>query len=476
MSELKALCKKLTDLSDSDIEILEQVSVQLPFISELTGNDIFIDALTKNNIDAIVLAWAKPPGNSLYSTSVVGELAYHTNEPAVYHTLTTGEISRDVRGVSQEWVPIAQTVIPIRNCEQKVIGVLIMERNISKELQQEEKVELLSYTAEKLSSTLMFLSITEKNFEDWVGNGIFVINNQGKITYANKIAYKIFEQLAGKKALGTDFFVLFPDCYSVPDVLECLKKPLDIHKGEQFYRFQSYPLVTYGQISGCAVSVKDLTDLKKKERELNTQSIIIKEIHHRVKNNLQNIAAVLRLQMRRSESDTVKTEFAASINRIMSIALVHEVFAAQNWESMNLYEFCKRLLNLLIESSEVDPQKIGAKVEGPAIQLSTRQAIPLALVINELITNSIKHGIDRNNGGEIFIYFNEKNGMINLTVGDSNKKTDNQSLSISQKGLGMQIVESLVNEELEGFFRIERKNGITRAMVCFPKYYREECE
>lgn len=476
MTELKEICKKLTSLSGSDIEILEQVSLQLPFISELTGNDIFIDAMTKNNTDAVVLAWAKPSGNSLYSTSVVGELAYRNNEPAVYHTMTTGEISRDVRGVSQEWVPMAQTVIPIRNHEQKVIGVLIMERNISKELQQEEKVELLSYTAEKLSSTLMFLSMTEKNFEDWVGNGIFIINKQGKITYANKIAAKIFNELVGKKAFGTDFFILMPDCYSVPDVLECLKNPLDIHKGEHFYRFLSYPLITHGEVSGCAISVQDLTDLKKKERELNIQSIIIKEIHHRVKNNLQNIAAVLRLQMRRSESDAVKTEFEASINRIMSIALVHEVFAAKNWDTMNLYELCKRLLNLLIDNSEVDPQKIQAGVKGPAIPLSSRQAIPLTLIINELITNSIKHGIDQDKGGQIIISFNEKNGMINLTVSDSSEKAGKRSLSMSPKGLGMKIVESLVNEELEGFFRFQRKNGVTRAMVCFPKHYREECE
>ncbi len=113
MGDLKELCKKFTNLSDADIELLEQVSLDLPYISELTGSDIFIDALTSNNRDAIVLAWAKPPGNSLYSTSVVGELAYHTNEPAVYHTLKTGETSRDVRGISQEGVPIAQTVVPI---------------------------------------------------------------------------------------------------------------------------------------------------------------------------------------------------------------------------------------------------------------------------------------------------------------------------------------------------------------------------
>jgi two-component sensor histidine kinase len=473
MGNFKSLCKRYTNLSETDIEILEQVSVHLPCISELTGNDIFIDALTRNNIDAIVLAWAKPTGYSLYSTSVVGELAYHTNEPAVYHTLKTGELNRDVRGISQEGVPIAQTVAPILNRNQQIIGVLIMERNIAKELQQEEKVEFLSYSAEKLSSTLMFLSIAEKNFEEWLGNGIFVLNKKGEITYANKNAAKIFKQLAGKEALGTKFFILFPNCFSMSEIFECLKKPLEIHENGSFYRFQSYPLISHGQLSGCAISVQDLTDLKKKEQELNTQSIIIKEIHHRVKNNLQNIAAVLRLQMRRSESDAVKTEFLASINRIMSIALVHEVFAVQNWDITDLDEFCKRILTLLIESSGVFSEKIHTKVEGTAIKVSSNQAIPLALVINELITNSIKHGICPSEGGQIIISVNEKNGMINLIISDSGSKANKQSLRIPKKGLGMQIVESLVQDELEGFFRFERKNGITRAMIFFPKYPRE---
>jgi len=473
MDSLRDLCRKLTNLTEDDIGILEQVSANLPSISELTGNDIFIDALTKNETDAIVLAWAKPSGYSLYSTSVVGELAYHNNEPAVYHTLKTGEVNRDVRGISQEGVPIAQTVVPIQNPAGKTIGVLIMERNISKELQQEEKVEFLSYTAEKLSSTLMFLSITEKNFEEWLGNGIFVLNKKGEVTYANKNAARIFKQLVGREALGADFFLMLPNCSSVSDVFECLKKPLEIYEGKHFYRFQSYPLISHGQLSGCAISVQDLTDLKQKEQELNTQSIIIKEIHHRVKNNLQNIAAVLRLQMRRSDSEVIKNEFAASINRIMSIALVHEVFAVHNWDSTDLTEFCKRILNLLIESSGVFPQKIRTSVAGPAIKVSSSQAIPLAVIINELITNSLKHGICPSEGGEILISFDEKDGMINLLVTDSGTKSDRQSLPIPKKGLGMQIIESLVHDELEGFFRFERKNGTNRAMVCFPKYARE---
>ena len=133
-----------------------------------------------------------------------------------------------LRGVSQEGVPIAQTVVPISNSQEKVIGVLIMERDISKELQQEERVEFLSHTAERLSSTLMFLSMTESTFEDWLGNGIFVLNRQGKITYANRTAAKLYKNHCKSEALGNDFCALISNCTSLEDVLERLQNSLEL--------------------------------------------------------------------------------------------------------------------------------------------------------------------------------------------------------------------------------------------------------
>ena len=119
---VKGLCIEYTNLAESDIEILEAMALQIPYTAEMTGTDIFIDAPLKDGVDAVVLAWACPKNRSLYGHSVVGELAYATSEPAVYRTFKTGGTSRNVRGVSQEGVPIAQTVVAIRNATDKVIG------------------------------------------------------------------------------------------------------------------------------------------------------------------------------------------------------------------------------------------------------------------------------------------------------------------------------------------------------------------
>lgn len=465
---IRGLCQEYTNLSQADVEILEDMALQIPFTSELTGTDIFIDAPLKGGVDAIVLAWACPKNYSLYGHSVVGEFAYATSEPAVYRTIQSGKTSRNVRGVSQEGIPIAQTVVAIRNTKDDVIGTLIMERDISEELRQEEQVEFLTQTAERLSNTLMYLSMTGSQFENWVGNGIFVLNKLSKITYVNKKAADIYREYHGFEALGQDFLFSMFNCSTLTELLDTFENPAEFCILNKSYLFEAYPLVTYGDLSGCVISFRDITDLRKKERELSAKSTVIKEIHHRVKNNLQTVAALLRLQMRRSELDVIKAEFSASINRIISIAMVHDVFACQNCDSVDLRELSQRILCSLLESSMSPEQSIEAQVEGQTLLLPSIKAVPLALVINELLTNSFKHGVRYLENGVIILKITEKKGTIYITVRDNGPEPDLPFDPVKDRRLGLQIVDSLVGDQLGGEFRMERIAGMTIVTVSIP--------
>jgi Signal transduction histidine kinase len=471
---IKELCLEYTNLSASDIEKLETMASQIPYTSELTGTDIFIDAPLRDGIDAVVLAWAHPQRRSLYGHSVVGELAFSTSEPAVYRTFRTGLTSRNVRGVSQEGIPIEQTVVAIRNDSDDVIGTLIMERDISEELRQEEQVEFLTQTAERLSNTLMYLSTTGSQFEDWVGNGLFVLNKNCKITYVNKSAARIYKDVYGFEASGNDFYLSMLNCATLAELLDHLKNPVEFCILEKNYFFQAFPLVTYGELSGCVVSFRDITDLRKKEQELHAQSNIIREIHHRVKNNLQNVAALLRLQMRRSDLDVIKTEFLASINRIISIAMVHDVFACQTCDTIDLKELSQRILKGLLESCALPEQTIETRIEGSTVLLSSSQAVPLALVINELLTNSFKHGIRFLDNGLIILKLTEIEGQIQLSVWDNGPEPLVPFDNMRQRRLGLQIVDSLVRDQLGGNFEMNRIEEMTCVTVCFPKDNSEE--
>lgn len=466
---IRELCLKYTNLAERDIRTLESMASQIPYTSELTRTDIFIDAPLKDGADAVVLAWAHPQNQSLYGHSVVGELAFSTSEPAVYQTFKTGLTSRNIRGVSQEGIPIEQTVVAIRNEADDVIGTLIMERDISEELRQEEQVVFLTQTAERLSHTLMYLSTTGSQFEDWVGNGLFVLNNHHRITYVNKIAARIYEDVYGLDAAGNDFDLSLLNCTTLEELLDYLKKPVEFCILEKNYFFQAFPLVTCGELSGCVVSFRDITDLRKKEQELHAQSNIIREIHHRVKNNLQNVAALLRLQMRRSDLDVIKTEFIASINRIISIAMVHDVFACQTCDTIELRELSQRILNGLLESFALPEQNIETQIEGQPVLLSSSQAVPLALVINELLTNSFKHGIKFLDKGLIILKLAEIEGKIQLSVWDNGPEPSVPFDNLKQRRLGLQIVDSLVSDQLGGRFEMKRIEGMTCVAVCFPK-------
>jgi two-component sensor histidine kinase len=470
---LKELCIEYTDMTTEDAAFLEGLAGQLPFVAELTNTDIFIDALTENRVDAIVLAWARPRGRSLYGHSVVGEIAYATREPAVYQAFSGGDTVHNVRGISQEGVPIAQTVVPIRNRAGKIIGVLIMEKDISDELRHEEQVELLSQTAERLSSTLMSLSMTGVSWDEWLGNGIFVLNHRGEITYANKNAAHLYRKYYDREPLSSDLLSILAYS-SLTELLDSLKDPVEFEFGDTSYLFQAHPLVTYGEVSGCVVSLQDVTELRRKERQLSAQSTIIREIHHRVKNNLQNVVALLRLQMHRSESPLVQTEFEACINRILSIASVHDVFAHQSWDSIDLLELADHILSKLVETFALPGQEIKTAVQGQSVRLPSSQAVPMALVINELVTNSLKHGIDKASYGEISIFVEASEGTLHMLVVDSGGGPEPATEPARRRQLGLYLVNLLICEQLGGAFELERRGGSTVAKVSFRLDQAEE--
>ena len=467
LSALRTLCELYTELPTEDIARLEGLESQISVVAELTETDIFIDALTHNGIDAIVLAWARPGQRSLYQRSVVGELAYATREPAVFQALSTGKTVRHVRGVSQEGTPIAQTVVPQYGTQGKIIGVLIMEKDISHEIRQEEQVEFLSQAAEGLSNTLMSFSMMGSTWEEWLGNGIFVLNLAGTITYANNTAARMYREYWGSDPLSGDILGVLKFS-SVSVLMEGLSSPMEYSFGSESYMVQAHPLVSYGELSGCVLSLQDVTELRRKEKQLNAQSALIREIHHRVKNNLQNVVALLRLQMNRSKSKTVKKEFAASINRVLSFAQVHDVFARQSWDSIDLLELTEYLLIKLVDNYRLPGQSIQASVQGQPVRVSASQAVPMALVINELVTNSLKHGVQSVPVGAISVLVEESEGTVHMLVVDSGAYLELPAPEQTEGHLGLTIVKLMICEQLGGTFQLERRGGSTVAKVSFP--------
>jgi two-component sensor histidine kinase len=173
--------------------------------------------------------------------------------------------------------------------------------------------------------------------------------------------------------------------------------------------------------------------------------------------------------MRRSESELVKTEFKESINRLISIALVHELYATQTWDTISLVELAQRILDNTIDNESLPGHQISARVEGAPVELGSDQAIPLSLVINELITNSLKHGIAPVGEGEIIVRITEDETNVNLSVINSGPPQEKPLSEIPKNSLGLQIVEALAVRQLGGTFALERSGDNTQATVCLPR-------
>lgn len=466
-SKIIELCNDYTDLTDEDIRILVEYDEKIESIALLSSNDIFIDALTSNQQDSVVLAWSRPEKKSLYNKSVVGDLAYSENEPGVYKTITSGKISRAISGVSQEGVPIAQTVVPIKNRE-KIIGVLIMERDITREIEQEQEVNVLKETVEFLKKSLMELNIVESYFADWFNNGIFVLNSECKIIYVNKAAHDLYVREENKDPIGNDLSKLLGSFKDLGDMLGKISSPTELALRDEVYNMHIHPIGIQDELEGAVIIVQDMTELRIKERELQGKDMLIREIHHRVKNNLQNIAAILQLQMRRTNSEEARNAFQASISRIMSIAAAQNVFSRQNIDTVKLKELLSYVMNTTLDSYKFEYQNIIAVVEGRNVEISSSQAIPVALIANEVISNAMKHGIKDEESGEIRININENENMITMEFYDSGK--DEMVIDGNDENkLGLQIVKALSTEQLGGTFIISKVNGETKAEIVFTK-------
>ncbi|HVI41976.1 MAG TPA: PAS domain-containing sensor histidine kinase, partial [Anaerovoracaceae bacterium] len=438
------LCKDYTDLSDEDIQILIEFDEKIDSMAMLTSNDIFIDALTSNQQDSVVLAWARPEKKSLYNKSVVGDLAYSENEPGVYQTITSGKISRAIRGVSQEGVPIAQTVLPIKNGD-KIIGVLIMERDITREIEQEQEVNVLKETVEFLKKSLIELNIAESYFADWFNNGIFVLNKECRIIYVNKAANDLYIKEETIEPMGNDLSKFLGSFKDIGDMLDKISSPTEVGYLDEVYNFHIHPIGIQDDLEGAVIIVQDMTELRIKERELQGKDMLIREIHHRVKNNLQNIAAILQLQMRRTNSEEARNAFQASISRILSIASAQNVFSRQSFDTVKLKELLSYILTSTMESYKMENQNIIAVVEGHNIEISSSQAIPVALIANEVISNSMKHGIKSDETGEIRINITENEDLVSMEFYDSGK-SELYYDSNDENKLGLQIVKALSHE------------------------------
>jgi two-component sensor histidine kinase len=202
------------------------------------------------------------------------------------------------------------------------------------------------------------------------------------------------------------------------------------------------------------------------QASLNEKEILLKEIHHRVKNNLQIISSLLRLQLKNLEDAAVSGLFNECQNQIQSMALIHDqLYRNHDLSHINCYEYIRNLVKHLFRCHGVTDSAIQFTLDIDNIFLSIDQAIPWGLIINELVTNALKYAFP-NAQGQLWIRFTQIENAFVLTVSDNGIGIPASTDICNTTTLGMNIVCTLT-EQLNGHIRLESDSGTT-FHITFP--------
>jgi two-component sensor histidine kinase len=230
---------------------------------------------------------------------------------------------------------------------------------------------------------------------------------------------------------------------------------------------RSLPLRPTGEHLGALVLVRDVTDLRSRDRELVTKDATIREIHHRVKNNLQTVAALLRLQARRIDVPEGRLALEEAVRRVGSIAIVHETLSQAFDDNVDFDDVADRLRLMVADVGSRDAE-ISTSRSGSFGTLPAETATPLAMVLTELLQNAVEHGFDEGEG-KIVVSAQRLVGRLHVTVEDDGKGLPVGFDLDTSTSLGLSIVRTLVESELDGLLEMGRgPTGGTRVGLDLP--------
>jgi two-component sensor histidine kinase len=231
---------------------------------------------------------------------------------------------------------------------------------------------------------------------------------------------------------------------------------------------RALPLVPAGVPIGGLVLVRDVTEVRRRDRELITKDATIREIHHRVKNNLQTVAALLRLQARRVGTADARAALEESVRRVASIAIVHETLSMSVDEAVEFDGIVDRVAAAAVEVAAPESTVV-LRREGTFGVLPAEVATPLAMALNELLLNAVEHGFAPGTGGEVVISAHRFRRQLHVSVADTGRGLPEDFDLEAGDRLGLQIVRTLARGELRGAIEMrERVGGGTEAVLVVP--------
>lgn len=491
-------------------DFLHVIERQMGIVADLSRADILLYA-QKSASEFIVLSHAQPHSLAhVYQKARAGRPIPIRDKPEILQTLTYGKSYTDQRSVISEGAPVVRETLPVYfppvtvphyplsleldSVAQKphVIAALIIVTNLIEH--ERHKFRSKVYRKELRKLQAMLISGLTVGAEDLTPfdeqDGILFVDNGGIIRYASGIAVNLYRRvgfidtLVGRQLNELDINdeELRRDALTQKRSLQ-----LEAEEKNRYWTRKAIPVINYTPLhfnaldrlkrmnrpreSGVLILLHDDTETRRQDEEIRIKNAMIQEVHHRVKNNLQTIAGLLRMQIRRVESEEARQVLDEALNRILSVAVIHEFLSSGGSNIINIKDVCARIVTQF-QQGMLNPEKqIRLKLKGDTLFLPARQATACSLIVNELLQNSVEHGFESKQTGMIAINLEDSGDEVIITVSDNGDGVPDDFDFGQSNSLGLQIIKILAENDLKGSIALDKGiggDGLT-VKIEFPK-------
>ena len=488
MASIEDYVQGRSSLSPDQIHRLRELVADWQLLSDLSFADLILWVPLRKDFKSwptgyVAVAHIRPTtAATLFPHDVIGDEISYGARPHIDQALAGAEIVRDTQPEAMGEFMVKEETIPVMVGDQ-VIGVISRHRN-SELMRQPSRLELnyreIAHNLYRMIAEGTFPYPDAGSLFDpapRVGDGLIRLDVNGVISYASPNSRSAFSRLGWVSEVeghvlgdvAQSLARVRPDAHEETIALGLTGKALkrvEIENVGGTIDFTVLPLMRSGDRIGAIVMLNNVTELRRRERELVTKDATIREIHHRVKNNLQTVSALLRLQARRIEDPGASAALNEAVRRIASIALVHETLSNSRDSSV---AFDDVLDSLVTHALELSPRMNELRIDrtGSFGSLEPRIATPLALVITELIHNALEHGLAQE-GLALGIHVSSTASELSVTISDDGVGFPEGFDIATSPNLGLQIVRTLTENELRGTLSLVTDDKETRAVLLFP--------
>ncbi len=460
---LSSLVRGLGAADPADEEWLHLLVGDWQMISDLSFADLILWVPDHESGEFVAVAQARPStGATVHDDDVVGTRLAPGERPQVQRAYAESRICRESDPDWLEGGPVREETVPVVRAGRTIAVVsrdtgLNIPRSPSRlELTYLQCADALARMISEGAFPTLGAGTGQRRGAPRVGDGLVRLDEEGVVLYASPNARSDFRRLGYVGDLVGCYLAevtadLIDTTHPVDESLPLVltgRAPWrsDVESRGASLSLRAVPLTEHGVRTGALVLCRDVTELRRREQELMTKDATIREIHHRVKNNLQTVSALLRLQARRIENPEAQEALEEAMRRVSTIALVHETLTRGFEEAVDFDEVMGRGLLLV---ADLAARRDAAQVvrEGMFGVVQADDATALALVITELVTNAVEHGL-RGSSGRVTVRAEREDDELVASVID-----DGEGLPADFdpcRGLGLQIVQALVEGELRG--------------------------